>query len=227
MKRQLESLPAERGPGNDETQPLTELAERIRAEHNAAVQGTNDVLGHVLAAGRALIIAQESVPKGQWADWVKCSCEVSYRTARRYIQLTRAYEASGHRVANDLAGLSLRGLMRAFTPSKDLDKSRERRRSSPSPTSQDKLNSVTWANSSPNERARFISAIGWQALAEAIPENWRPIIEQWLQARLIVIDHGDLSLPDDLSIPSVLNRAQNLVSCSGSEKVAGLIEHQE
>jgi hypothetical protein len=99
--------------------------------------------------------------------------------------------------------------MRALTPSKNQDTSHERRRSSPDPTSQDKLNSLAWANASPTERARFISAIGWQALAEAIPANWRPIIEQWLQERLIVIEHGgDLSPPDDLSIPSFLNRPQ-------------------
>ena len=193
----------------DEAQALAELAERIRAEHDGIVRAANDVLDHVLAAGRALIIAQKSVPKGQWADWVKRSCEVSYRTARRYIQVTRAYEAGGHGVAKDLAGLSLRGLIRAFTPSKDPNTSHERRRSSPAPASQDKLNSLAWANASLTERARFISAIGWQALAEAIPANWRPIIEQWLQARLIVIEHdGDLSPPEDLSIPSFLNRPQ-------------------
>jgi hypothetical protein len=46
---------------------------------------------------------------------------------------------------------------------------------------------------------------------EAIRANWPPIIEQWLQARLIVIEHGgDLSSPDDLSIPSFLNRPQTL-----------------
>src|SRR6516225_8207443 len=129
----------------DEAQALAELAERIRAEHDGIVRAANDVLDHVLAAGRALIIAQKSVPKGQWADWVKRSCEVSYRTARRYIQVTRAYEAGGHGVAKDLAGLSLRGLIRAFTPSKDPNTSHERRRSSPAPASQDKLNSLAWA----------------------------------------------------------------------------------
>jgi Protein of unknown function (DUF3102) len=191
----------------DETQGLAGLAEQIRVEHAAVIQAANDVLGHVLTVGRALIIAQKSVPKGQWADWVERSCEVSYRTARRYIQLARAYDAGGHGVTKDLAGLSLRGLMRAFTPSKDLNTSQERRRSSPAP--QDKLNPLAWANASPTQRARFISAIGWQALAEAIPANWRPIIERWLQARLIVIERGgDPSPPDDLGIPSFLNRAQ-------------------
>jgi hypothetical protein len=193
----------------DKTQALAKLAQRIRTEHDAVVGAANDVLSHVVAAGRALIIAQKSIPKGQWADWIKRSCEVSYRTARRYIQLTRAYEASGHPVAKDLAGLSLRGLMLALTPSKNLDTSHQKQRSSPAPTSQDKLNSLAWAKASPTERARFISAVGWQALAEAIPANWRPIIERWLQSRLIVIEHGgDLSPPDDLSIPSLLNRAQ-------------------
>lgn len=189
----------------DDAQALAELAERIRAEHDAVVQAANDVLSHILAAGRALIIAQKSVPKGQWADWVKRFCEFSDRTARRYVQLTRAYEASGHGVANDLAGLSVRGLMRALTPSKDLNTSYERRRSSPAP--QDKLNPLAWANASPTERTRFISAIGWPALAGAIPANWRPIIEQWLQP--LVIEHGgDLTPPDDLSIPRFLNRTQ-------------------
>src|SRR6516225_7186079 len=101
---------------------LSDLARGIRAEHAAVVRASNDVLNHVLAAGRFLIEAQGIVPKGQWAGWVSRSCEVSYRTARLYLQVTRAYEASGHSVASDLAGLSLRGLMRALAPSKQSDK---------------------------------------------------------------------------------------------------------
>jgi hypothetical protein len=188
---------------------FSNLAEVIRREHAAVVEAANDILGHVLAAGRALIIAQKSVPKGQWADWVKRSCEVSYRIARRYIQLTHAYEASGHGVAKDLAGLSLRALMRAFTPSKNLDTSHERRRSSPASTSQDKLNSLAWAKASPTERARFISAIGWRSLVEVMPGEWLPSMQQCLQARLakevaVTIDQNGSVLPGDLSVPAFL-----------------------
>ena len=116
---------------------LSDLAEVIRAEHAAVVRASNDVLHHVLAAGRFLIEAQGIVPKGQWAGWVSRSCEVSYRTARLYMQITRAYEANGNGVASDLVGLSLRGLIRALASPKQANEVR-RRHSRPVPGTPDK-----------------------------------------------------------------------------------------
>jgi len=201
---------------------LSDLAEVIRAEHAAVVRASNDVLHHVLAAGRFLIEAQGIVPKGQWAGWVSRSCEVSYRTARRYMQLTRAYEATGHSVASDLVDLSLRGLMRALALSKQPDKARGRH-SRPAPATLDKLSPQAWANASPAERARFVSAIGWRSLAEAIPPDWPPVIREWLQTLskevAITIDRNGIVLPDDLSIPTFLRHEQPKPTLASAESV--------
>jgi hypothetical protein len=68
--------------------------------------------------------------------------------------------------------------MRKLTPSKKrIDAAKGARRRKASVTGQDKLNSLLWTNASPTERANFVSAIGWQTVAEVIPDDWRPAIE--------------------------------------------------
>ena len=189
---------------------LSDLARGIRAEHAAVVRASNDVLNHVLAAGRFLIEAQGIVPKGQWAGWVSRSCEVSYRTARLYMQVTRAYEANGNTVASDLVGLSLRGLIRALASPKQANEVR-RRHSRPVPGTPDKLSPLAWADASPAERARFVNAIGWRSPVEAMPPDWWPAIAEYLQAQLsketaVTIGPDGNVLPDDLRIPDFLRR---------------------
>jgi hypothetical protein len=207
---------------------LAELAQIIRTANAAAAraaqvaaQTTNDLLLHVLIEGRALINAQEQVPKGQWGEWLRANCQdLGERHARRIVKLVRAYDAwvaSGHTVsANDFAGLSLRGLIQKLTPPKrrpPLGQIRERhlRRTT---TPEQVLNSLAWANATLAEQTHFISDIGWQTLAEAIPQNWYPLIQQWLQVRVdsskapIVIDHNVELASDDLGIPSFLQRKQ-------------------
>lgn len=205
--------------------PLAELATRIRAEHAAVVQAANDVAHHAIAAGRALIEAQGSVPKGQWADWVSRHCEISYRSARLYMQLTRAYDASGSSVASgnnvsDLAGLSLRGLMRQLTPQTHLTTSPSTKSTATKQTAA-KPRRVThcdllelWAFMPAEERRAFFDGIGLHAIVQGIPDAW--LGEAVMQ--LIEREHPDkpqpkkpsrkkVAIPDDLSIPQFLKVA--------------------
>ena len=194
---------------------LPELAQRIRAEHAAVVRAAADVLAHVLDAGRALIAAQNLVPTGQWGHWLRRNCDVSERHARRYIALTQAYEASGHSVSADLVGMSLRGLMRQLTPPKPRQVARPpARKSKPAATSIG-LNCRLWSDASQRERQGFVDAVGWKSLAEAIPPNWYPTIDEWLQARFRPEQlapppdlSGDRAIPADLSIPVFLQRTK-------------------
>lgn len=74
----------------------------------------------------------------------------------------------------------------------------------------EQLNPSAWNDASPAERAHFVNNIGWHTLAEAIPPDWYPIIEKWLEAprpttMAAPVDHsGDLAIPSDLSIPAFL-----------------------
>jgi hypothetical protein len=155
----------------------------------------------------AAIAAKQLVSKGEWGLWVRCHCNTSERHIRRCIAVTEAYEASGHSVSADFAGLSFPALMRKLTPPKKQGGAAKgvRRRKSPT-AGQDKLNSLLWTNASPTERASFVSAIGWQAFAEVIPGEWQPAIEAWLhpQPALAVIDPDGRPIPEDLSISGFL-----------------------
>jgi hypothetical protein len=204
------------------TPSLPDLAKQIRAEHAAVVQAANRVLAHVLAAGRALITAQETVPKGQWEKWLRRNCEVSDRHARRYMALTRAYaeqSASGHTVSGDLVDLSLRGLMRQLTPASQNKQPAGR----PRPTKPKKKPNRTtaldllelWTQLPAAERRRFLDGTGLRAILEAIPEAWMPELEQWLEdhrhpqqsTQSPLVTDADHAIPDDLSVPKFLQRS--------------------
>jgi hypothetical protein len=190
---------------------LSDLAKIIRSGVAAieqvvdtVSQAINGALPRVLDVGRAAIAAKQLVPKGEWGLWVRRHCNTSERHIRRCIAVTEAYEASGHSVSADFAGMSFRALMRKLTPPKKRgDAAQTTRRRKPSIAGQDNLNSLLWTNASPTERASFISAIGWQAIVEAIPADWRPAIEAWLHPKpaLAVIDPDGHPIPEDLSIP--------------------------
>jgi hypothetical protein len=193
---------------------LSDLAKIIRSGVAAieqvvdtVSQTINSALPRVLDVGHAAIAAKQLVPKGEWGLWVRRHCNTSERHIRRCIAVTEAYEASGHAVSADFAGLSFRGLMRKLTPPKKQGgtaKGVQRRKSSTA--GQDRLNSLLWTNASPIERASFVSAVGWQAIVEVIPVDWRPAIEAWLHPKPApaVIDPDGYPIPEDLSIPGFL-----------------------
>ena len=70
---------------------LSALADRIRDEHKAARSAMCHAVTHAISAGEALIQAKAAVPPGNWHHWLRSNCELSRRTALRYIQF------AGHR----------------------------------------------------------------------------------------------------------------------------------
>jgi hypothetical protein len=91
---------------------LTLHVEKVRAAHAELGKA---YAGFGLAAvgyGRALIEARKVVPKG-WDRWLEKSCEVCPRMARRYVELAKAYDESGHDMSG-LTGLSMDGLRLVF-----------------------------------------------------------------------------------------------------------------
>lgn len=74
---------------------LSNLAERIKAEHVAAMTALQSALVHAIAAGDLLIEAKSKVKHRQWLPWLE-ACSVPARTASRYMMLARR-----RREAND------------------------------------------------------------------------------------------------------------------------------
>jgi Protein of unknown function (DUF3102) len=197
---------------------LSNLAQHVRDEHAAFTQTVSDAAGHAINCGRALIAAQQLVPKGQWTSWVRKHCEIGERHVRRYIALVRAFDASGHGESGDLVGLSLNGMIRKLTPPAKRQQRPVRHCPKPAAHQQSLLDcTLTWAGAPPAERTRFVDGIGWRALAEAIPASWYPAIEKWMDDRRRptappVAPRGDsLALPADLSIPAFLQRSNRSV----------------
>jgi hypothetical protein len=90
------------------------LAERIRAEHQAVITAATDMVRHAIEAGRLLIEAKAQVNHGGWLPWLEEHCELSERQAQRYMRLAermpKLLEANPSRVS-DLSTLSIRGAL--------------------------------------------------------------------------------------------------------------------
>src|SRR5436309_2683530 len=73
---------------------MTDLATRIRAEHQAVLASHKAGAHHAMNAGDTLLTAKTDVKATgrKWRDWVKENIEphdLSYRTCRLYMQLAR------------------------------------------------------------------------------------------------------------------------------------------
>jgi hypothetical protein len=69
--------------------PLDELAEKIKAEHQAivaAMQGKGLLL-RAIKIGQDLIDAKAKLDHGQWLPWLKDKCDLKERSAQRYMRL--------------------------------------------------------------------------------------------------------------------------------------------
>jgi hypothetical protein len=92
----------------------SDLATRIRAEHDAAQSAMRSAVGHAVEAGKLLMEAKKSVPHGGWEAWVRDSCGFSERTAQGYMRLARLAPDEAQRVAL----LSLRDALKALAEPK-------------------------------------------------------------------------------------------------------------
>jgi len=66
---------------------LTTIAERIKAEHHAAVVAAGTAIEHAIACGQLLIEAKAQVQHGEWLPWLEANCELSARQAQKYMRL--------------------------------------------------------------------------------------------------------------------------------------------
>jgi hypothetical protein len=66
---------------------LTDLAARIKAEHEACISALQRGLEHAVAAGELLLEAKALIPHGQWLPWLREHAYIPERTAQRYMKI--------------------------------------------------------------------------------------------------------------------------------------------
>jgi hypothetical protein len=74
-------------PTRPETGSLDDLAQRIKSYHAGVLEAARNVVSKAIAAGQLLKEAKGKVPHGEWLSWLDEHCELSERTAHRYMQL--------------------------------------------------------------------------------------------------------------------------------------------
>ena len=94
---------------------LTDLAARIRIEHEATAAALQRRVMHAMAAGDLLIEAKAQLKHGQWLPWLAKHCVISERTAQLYVKLAKKRTTiEKEQIRNDVADLTLneeRGLL--------------------------------------------------------------------------------------------------------------------
>jgi hypothetical protein len=160
---------------------LSNLAQRIHAEHQAVIAAVRSHVEHAMVAGDLLVEAKRQVGHGQWAEWVKRHCEISDRTARYYMQLAEN-RAKVESIRQRVADLTLRQAIKAISVRPELKNASKPSPKSPlsSTTGQPKQNRTThrdllalWLDLPVEERKHFFDAIGLRAILESIPDSWK------------------------------------------------------
>ncbi len=162
---------------------LTDLAARIQAAHEAATTSMRRGCEHAINAGRLLIEAKNQVPHGQWLHWLKKHCQVSERMAQHYMTLARHFEANPQRVAD----LPMRQAIKVITAPERLKHNKQTTNlSPPGPKSQPipELNSLSWSDASPEQRRKFVDAVGPRDLWEAMPEAAKEWMRETVKTEL-------------------------------------------
>jgi hypothetical protein len=76
---------------NDLVPHLSELADKINAEHQQAETALRAGLGHAKNAGELLIEAKRQCRHGEWLPWLKKNVHFSERTAQAYIRVAKRW----------------------------------------------------------------------------------------------------------------------------------------
>jgi hypothetical protein len=66
---------------------LSDLAARIKSEHAAILESTRNIVGRAIRIGDDLLKAKDQVGHGKFLKWVKDNCDISDKTAERYMKL--------------------------------------------------------------------------------------------------------------------------------------------
>jgi Protein of unknown function (DUF3102) len=111
-------------PMKPEFGSLPDLAQRIKAYHAGVIDAARNVVTKAISAGQLLKDAKAKLPHGQFLPWLDEHCDLSERTAHRYMQLAsnklKIEEALKGKSAT-MATLSLNKAMRLIEDKGDND----------------------------------------------------------------------------------------------------------
>ena len=185
--------------GGQGTPSLRDLATRIREAHAGVVASLSSAAVHALVAGAYLTEAKELSGHGRFGEFLH-ACDVNDRTARQYMQLaklagiktvpgTDLIETANAFVAANLASLSVKGAIKCLTSTKTSPTRQPTSTSQPAAHSERSKQTkhvdivAAWINAPPEERTRAINSIGFEPLLAAVPQDWIPLIVDWLADR--------------------------------------------
>jgi hypothetical protein len=106
----------------NQSNSLTDLAARIRAEHEATATALKDSVMHAMAAGDLLIEAKAQVPHGSWLPWLRDHCTISERTAQLYMRVAKNRTTIEAQIRSGDADLSLNEVTALLMLSSDVRK---------------------------------------------------------------------------------------------------------
>ena len=94
---------------------LTDLAHRIKAEHEAGTLAIKRGVEHAIACGQMLIEAKGQLKHGQFGPWLRDHCGIAERTARHHMRLARYRETLKAKTAS-LADLTVEEAVALIAP---------------------------------------------------------------------------------------------------------------
>jgi Protein of unknown function (DUF3102) len=115
QRKQETYVMAETTPLRPEYGSLPELAQRIKAAHAAVLDASKNVVLKAIAAGTALREAKAKMVHGEWLPWLKDNCDLSGRTAHRYMQLAAGQHKLQSKFAT-MANLTLTQALKFLEP---------------------------------------------------------------------------------------------------------------
>ena len=88
---------------------LASLAARIKTEHAAVIEASVNVLSKARTVGLSLNRAKDKLAHGDFGSWIKTNCDLSERTAQRYMQLATGWSQAKltNEIRHGMADLSL------------------------------------------------------------------------------------------------------------------------
>jgi hypothetical protein len=198
---------------------LADLAEKIRTSIRAGALAAANFLEHAMAAGDALIVAKTKVGHGGWLKFLR-DCDLGDDRAEKYMTVARGRaELNSARARN----LSLSAALRLLKP-KSSPSGKKAKKATPLV-----LNSLAWSMASPEERRRFLDAIGLMPLLEALPPAWcakvrertrsnSPLSEKVTKALKAALSHANSKTgSDQASAIASLNAINALLASQGHD----------
>jgi hypothetical protein len=91
---------------------LPAIAERINAEHQAAIGAARTAIGHAVECGKLLLQVKQEVGHGNWLNWVAANLSFGHRQAQKYLRLAAYIERHPNAPTN--SHLSIDGALAAI-----------------------------------------------------------------------------------------------------------------